>query len=186
MAINSIHFLVNSIKMEGELPPEEQTTLVNETTTRVDPNVPETGEPVTPEPQINPELPSSEPEPTVEPEAPVVITTESETVIEGGETPPEAEPVEAETVELPAEVEPAEVEEVVTRVTEIVTQVEDTGVDPTTMKYINDAWGEYLGMFGLKLPDPSTLKAGSTNLRAAADVVNTFNKFKMYMRCFKK
>ena len=176
MTISSIHFLVNSIKMEGELPPEEQTTLVNETTTRVNPNIPETGEPVTPEPQINPELPSS----NSESEDPVIIEDEN------NETPPITETVEAETVELPVEVEPAEVEEVVTRVTEIVTQVEDTGVDPTTMKYINDAWGEYLRMFGLKLPDPHTLKVGSTNIRAAADVINTFNKFKMYMKCFKK
>ena len=38
-------------ELANETPPEETTTVVNETTTRVDPSVPETGAPVEPIPQ---------------------------------------------------------------------------------------------------------------------------------------
>lgn len=98
MSLSSLKF---AARMAAKL--EEQTTIVNETTTRVDENVPAVGAPVEPTPQEEEELPSSEPQEVRE--APAVNPSEEMVPVE-----PEA-PANAPTVEVVATPEEAPVEE---------------------------------------------------------------------------
>lgn len=128
---------------------EEATTIVNETTTRIDPEVPAIGAPVEPEPQ-------------------------------------EPEVVDEQTVELPEEVTPAEVEEAISQVEEAATVVEENGVTPETMRFIEQAWGDKLQAFGLTLPKAEDLKRNSINLRAAAATMNSLIALKNHLKRFKR
>ena len=215
MSLSSLKF---AARMAAKL--EEQTTIVNETTTRVDENVPAVGAPVEPNPQENEELPSSEPQEVreapavnpseemvpVEPEAPAnaptveIVATPDEAPVE--EEPATDEPIvideeapaesveedEAEVeVELPEGVTPEDVEEAQTEIAEVVSEVEEEGVTPTTMRHIHRYWGDTLKVFGIQgLPAVESVKPNSVNLRAAAKTVNALNALSKQLNVFKK
>lgn len=217
MSLSSLKF---AARMAAKL--EEQTTIVNETTTRVDENVPAVGAPVEPTPQEEEVLPSSEPQEVreapavnpseemvpVEPEAPAnaptveVVATPEEAPVEEPAVEPEApatnEPivvededgdgdVEAVEVELPEGVTPEDVEEAQTEIAEVVSEVEEEGVSPTTMRHIHRYWGDTLKVFGIEgLPSVESVKPNSVNLRAAAKTVNTLNALSKQLNVFKK
>lgn len=123
MSLSALKF---AARMAAKL--EEQTTLVNETTTRVDENIPEVGGAVEPTPQEDEPLPSSEPQevneaPAVNPAEVEVPAPVEEPVVETpveGEVPAEA-PVVEEPVAEPTD-EPIVVED---EDTEVVAEDED-------------------------------------------------------------
>lgn len=149
--------------------PNEATTIVNETTTRIDPEVPEVGAPVEPEAQ----------EPSG-PETPEPVEEEVE-VVEVVEPTPE----QVGSVELPEEVTPEDVAETEEKVEETISQVEENGVTPETMSLIHMAWGAHLQQFGLRLPRVEQIKSNSINLRASYSTVNALKSFKNFLKCFK-
>ena len=148
--------------------PEESTTIVNETTTRINPEMPEVGAPVEPEAQ-EPEGPET-PEPVEEVEVVEVV---------------EPTPEQVGSVDLPEEVTPADVAETEAQVEETITQVEENGVTPETMRLIHMAWGAHLQQFGLRLPRIEQIKNNSINLRASYSTINALKSFKNYLKCFK-
>ena len=214
MSLSALKF---AARMAAKL--EEQTTIVNETTTRVDENVPAVGAPVEPEPQVEEPLPTSdEPaeveapvvdtpvetpveapveapveEPAVEPEVEEAPVADEPIVVEGeGDEEVVAEDqdgdgdVDTVEVELPEGVTAEDVEEVQTEIEEVVSEVEEEGVTPTTMKHLHRHWNDTLKLFGLnELPAIDSLKKDSVNLRAAVKTVNTLNALKKRLSIFK-
>ena len=171
---------------------EEQTTVVNETTTRVDENVPAVGAPVEPEPQVEEPLPTSD-EPA-EVEAPVEDPATNEPIVvegEGDEVVAEDQDgdgdVDTVEVELPEGVTAEDVEETKTEIAEVVSEVEKEGVSPSSMRKLHRYWGDTLKIFGInELPALDTIKKDSINLRAAAQTVNAFNTLSKKLNVFKK
>lgn len=200
MSLSALKF---AARMAAKL--EEQTTVVNETTTRIDENVPAVGAPVEPEPQVEEPLPSSD-EPA-EVEAPVVDTPVETPVEAPVEEPVTDEPIVVEgegdevvaedqdgdgdidtvEVELPEGVTAEDVEEAKTEITEAVSEVEEDGVSPKEMRALHRSFNDTLKLFGLeKLPAVESLKKDSINLRAAVKTINTLNALKKRLSVFKK
>ena len=153
MSLRSLRYL-SSLMEDVVVPtPEEGTTLVNETTTRVDPNVPEVGEPIEPAPQAPVDAPVDAP---VEP-----------------------------SVELPAEVTPAEVEDVKEEVDETIEQVEDEGVTPSSMRYIQRMYGNVMHMLNIPFPSIYEVKDSSLNLKVSNEVVKALKTLKYYLSHFR-
>lgn len=169
MSIKSLRAFMEMEEAAPVVSSDEATTIVNETTTRIDPEVPAVGAPVEPEAQ-EPSGPET-PEP-VEEEVEVVEVTEPA-------------PEQVESVELPEEVTPADVAETEAQVEETISQVEENGVTPETMRLIHMAWGAHLQQFGIRLPRIDQIKSNSINLRASYSTVNALKSFKNYLKCFK-
>lgn len=164
MSIKSLRaFMEETAAPVAPVTPEEHTTIVNETTTRIDPEVPAVGAPVEPMPQEEP------------------VEVEEVEVVEVVEPTPE----QVESVDLPEDVTPADVAETEAQVEETITQVEENGVTPETMRLITMAWGAHLNQVGLRLPRVEQIKNNSINLRASYATINALKSFKNYLKCFK-